>query len=255
MTEDRMTMLFFEMFTGLPRQGPGDRASTLRAWSMVPDVGPHTRVLDLGCGTGLQTRVLARQSPARFVAIDHHAPYIEELIRHADADGLTDRVEARVGDMRALDLTDESFDVIWCEGAIYVVGFEVGLREWRRLLVPGGHLVVSEACWTRPDAPRECIDFWLREYPAIRDAPALLRAIHDCDYDVVGHFTLPASSWWDDYYRPLQQHVIEFRDRHRREPDAQEMADSVQHEIDVWRAYSEYYSYEFFVIRKRGPLR
>jgi SAM-dependent methyltransferase len=251
MTEDRLTTLFFEMFTGLPRQGPGDRASTLRAWSMVPGVGPHTRVLDLGCGTGLHTRVLAQHSPARFVAIDRHPPYIDELTSEAIANGLADRLEARVGDMRALDLPDESFDVIWCEGAIYVVGFEAGLRAWRRLLVPGGHLAVSEACWTRTDPPRECADFWASEYPAIRAVPAFLRSIDDCGYDIVGHFTLPSSSWREDYYQPLQDKVTAFRDRHGGERDAEALADSVQREIDIWRAYSDYYSYEFFVLRKR----
>jgi SAM-dependent methyltransferase len=251
MTEDRMTMLFFEMFTGLPRQGPGDPASTVRAWSMLPGVSPHTRVLDLGCGTGMQTRVLAQQSPARIVAIDHHAPYVDELMRQARADGLSDRIEGRVGDMRALDFADDSFDVIWCEGAIYVVGFEQGLRMWRRLLARGGHLVVSEACWTRSDPPRACADFWAAEYPAIRDVPAFLRAIDDNGYDTVAHFTLPSSSWWDDYYRPLEQNVAVFRDRHRGDRDAETLAGSVQREIDLWRAYADYYSYEFFVMRKR----
>ena len=250
MTEDRMTMLFFEMFSGLPRQGVGDRVSTLRALSMVPGVGPRTRVLDLGCGTGLQTRVLAQHSPAHFIAIDHHAPYIDELRREATAQGLADRIEVRVADMSALDFADETFDLIWCEGAIYAVGFEAGLRAWRRLLVPAGHLVVSEACWKRPDPPRECADFWAREYPAIRDAATLLRAIDDCGYDTVGHFTLPSSAWWDDYYRPLQQKVNEFRDRHRSEADAEELADYVQREIDMRRRYGEYYGYEFFVVRK-----
>ena len=64
MTEqDRMTSLFFELFTGLPRQGPGDDAIPLKTLALVPDVGPDTRVLDLGCGTGRQTRTLAGGSP------------------------------------------------------------------------------------------------------------------------------------------------------------------------------------------------
>ena len=32
-----------------------------------------------------------------------------------------------------------SFDVIWCEGAIYNMGVEAALKDWRRLLVRGGH--------------------------------------------------------------------------------------------------------------------
>jgi hypothetical protein len=73
--------------------------------------------------------------------------------------------------------------------------------------------------------------------------------IEACEYDTVGHFSLPPSSWWDDYYRPLQQNITAFRARHAAEPDAQELADQVQREIDVWHAYSEFYSYEFFVMR------
>jgi SAM-dependent methyltransferase len=251
MTEDRPARLFFEMFSGLPRQGPGDATSTLRALALVPGIGPETRVLDIGCGTGLQTRMLAQNSPARFVAIDNHPPFVEELNREAKALGIADRLEARVGDMRRLDFAPGSFDLIWSEGAIWAMGFEAGLREWRRLLVPGGHIALTEACWTKSDPPGDCLAFWAQEYPAIRVAPALLTAIDECGYDTIGHFTVPPSSWWDDYYRPLQQNLMEFRLRHQEEPDAQDLANQVQREIDMWHACSEFYSYEFFVMRAR----
>jgi hypothetical protein len=81
--------------------------------------------------------------------------------------------------------------------------------------------------------------------------PSFLRAIDECGYDTIGHFTLPTSSWWDEYYRPLQQTVIEFRERHGGERDAMELAAQVQREIDIWHAYKEFYSYEFFVIRTK----
>ena len=69
---DRATALFFELFSGLPRQGPGTAASTRRALGLVPDVGPRTRVLDVGCGTGAQTLVLAQSSASHIVAVDNH---------------------------------------------------------------------------------------------------------------------------------------------------------------------------------------
>jgi SAM-dependent methyltransferase len=147
MTDDRTTALFFELFSGLPRQGPGDAASTLRALALVPGVGPRTRVLDLGCGTGLHTRVLARGSPARIVAVDNHAPFVEELNRQAQALGLADRLEARVGDMQ-LGFAPGSFDLRSIEGAIVL------LRDRPPGVAPpaapGGHMAVTEVCWTRP---------------------------------------------------------------------------------------------------------
>ena len=249
MTQDRMPTLFFEMFSGLPRQGPGDSASTLRALALVPGIGPETRVLDLGCGTGLQTRVLAANAPARFLAIDNHPPFVDVLNREAQRLGMADRLEARVGDMRRLDLAPASFELIWSEGAIAIMGVEAALRDWRRLLVPHGHMAVTEVCWTKPDPPPECTAFWAQEYPAIRDVSTLLAVIAECGYETIGHFTLPPSSWWDDYYRPLQQNVTAFRERHRDEADAQELAGQVQREIDLWHAYSDFYSYVFFVMR------
>jgi SAM-dependent methyltransferase len=153
--------------------------------------------------------------------------------------------------MRQLDFAPGSFDLIWCEGAIFVTGFEAGLRDWRPLLAPGGHIAVTEACWMKPDPPPDCAAFWAQEYPAIRDSSALLTIIAECGYETAGHFALPSSSWWEDYYRPLQQNVTAFRERHRDERDARELADQVQREIDVWHAYSEFYSYEFFVMRAR----
>jgi SAM-dependent methyltransferase len=246
-----MATLFFELFSSLPRQGPGDQQSTLRAFALVPGISSQTRVLDLGCGTGLQTRVLAQNSPAHFVAIDNHLPFVEELNAQARRLGIADRLEARVGDMSRLDFAPQSFDLIWCEGAIYVVGFDSGLREWRRLLVPGGHLAITEVCWTRPDPPPECAAFWAREYPAIRDVTGRLKVINECGYETIGHFALPASAWWDDYYRPLQDKLNEFRTRHREEHDARQLADAAQREIDIWHAYSDSYHYEFFVMRVR----
>jgi SAM-dependent methyltransferase len=246
-----MTELFFELFTGLPRQGPGDAESTLRALALVPGIGPETRVLDLGCGTGLQTRVLAQDSPARFVAVDNHAPFIDVLNREAQRLGIADRLEGRVADLRRPDFAAGSFDLIWCEGAIAIMGVEAALRSWRRLLVPGGHMAVTEVCWMKPDPPRDCAAFWASEYPAIRDVSTLLAVIEECGYEPVNHFSLPQSSWWDDYYCPLQRNLTEFRDRHREEADAQQLAEQVQREIDVWHAYAEFYNYEFFVMRAR----
>ena len=251
MTQDRAASLFYELFSGLPRQGPGSAASTRRALGLVPGVGPQTCVLDVGCGTGAQTLVLADSSPVRIVAVDIHPPFIDALNRKAHELGVADRLKARVADMRRLDFADGSFDLIWCEGAIYNMGLEAGLRGWRRLLRRNGHVALTEVSWRKPGPPAACAAFWSREYPDIRDTSALQEAIEGCGYETVGHFPLPASAWWDDYYRPLQDNVTRFRKRHHDAPDAQELADQCQREIDIWHDYSAFYGYEFFVLRAR----
>ena len=114
------------------------------AGGLVPEVGPRTRVLDIGCGPGAQTLVLAESSPSRIVAVDNHPQFIDALKHKAHELGIADRLEARVADMRRLDFADGAFDLIWCEGAIYIMGVEAALRDWRRLLRSNGHVALTE---------------------------------------------------------------------------------------------------------------
>jgi hypothetical protein len=63
--------------------------------------------------------------------------------------------------------------------------------------------------------------------------------------------TPPASSWWDDYYRPLEPSLARFRERHRGDGAARDLAGRVRCAIDAWRRFSGWYGYEFFVVRAR----
>lgn len=47
--------VFFELFEGLPRQGPGNRACAEKALGLCRDLPLSPAVLDLGCGVGGQT--------------------------------------------------------------------------------------------------------------------------------------------------------------------------------------------------------
>lgn len=46
--------------------------------------------------------------------------------------------------MFELPFSANTFDIIWSEGAIFIIGFEQGLREWKPFLKLGGYLVLSE---------------------------------------------------------------------------------------------------------------
>jgi SAM-dependent methyltransferase len=248
---------FFEIFNPtLPRLGPGDDGSTLQALRMAfPERAfpsdLELRILDVGCGTGAPTLQLARQTRGPITAVDNHQPFLDELQRRAAAEGLGHRISPVLRDMRDIGMESGSFDLIWSEGAIYQMGFREGLTACRSLLVPDGRIAVSELVWFRPDPPSECRAFFAEEYPAMTSVDGCLEMIARSGLEIVGHFALPESSWMEPYYLPLEKRLQVLREIHGHDLSRNEVMDSIRREIEVFRKYSRYYGYEFFVMRNK----
>ena len=115
------------------------------------DLRPGQRVLDVACGTGVVARrAAALVGPAgRVVGLDLNAGMLA-VARAADPAGA---VEWREGDALVLPFADGSFDVVCCQhGLMFFPDRVRGLREMRRVLAPGGRVVVST--WGRlADSP------------------------------------------------------------------------------------------------------
>jgi ubiquinone/menaquinone biosynthesis C-methylase UbiE len=250
MDTDRLTDLLVALHEGLPRLGPGNAESTLRALYLCEDLPAAPDVLDIGCGVGVQTLVLASAIDGRIIATDLFGQFLAELNRAAAALGLEGRIQTRQADMHDLPFADGSFDLIWSEGAAYVMGFDQALSGWRRLGRPGGYLVVSELSWFRPDPPSEIKEFWDLNYPAMRGVDANLAAARALGWMPVANFHLPAEAWTRDYYGPLRGRLPDFREVHAGDPDAQAVADMTEQEMDIMDRYSDVCGYEFYVLRR-----
>jgi ubiquinone/menaquinone biosynthesis C-methylase UbiE len=247
--EKRERDIFFEIHQGLPREGPGRNDYTRKAFSMLPDLD-RPRILDIGCGPGAQTMELARISGGFVIGLDNHHPYLDVLEEKIEKAGLSSRVKAMNGSMFTVDFPKESFDIIWSEAAIYVIGFERGLREWRTFIKSHGFCVVSEMTWLKPNPPKEILDYWKRMYPGITTIPGNLKFIVQCGYHVLDHFPLPEDAWLDEYYHPLERRLDLLRAKYKDDQEALKLIDSEQEEIDLYRKYSEWYGYVFYVMQK-----
>ncbi len=244
-TDEPMELLL-SFFEGVAQKGPGSKASTLGALSMLDDLPPKPRIVDFGCGSGAASLVLANARDCVVTAVDIHQVFLDELRIRADRGGVADRIHAVQADMADPPLPDQSFDLIWCEAAIYNVGFQSGLQRWRRLLSAGGCFAVSEVCWLTSSPPQKAVDFWQTEYPAITSIDQYLAMVRAAGYQPVGHFVMPAKDW-QNYYDPLEKHLATFRSQHPTNNAAQSLCDSVQREIDLWKECGDSYGYVFYL--------
>jgi ubiquinone/menaquinone biosynthesis C-methylase UbiE len=246
------TDILRELHGELSRGSPARLGFTRKAFQMLPDLD-NPRILDVGCGQGGPTLELARLSGGQVTGLDIDRSALQELARRAGEEGLADHIQVAHGSMFGMVFPDESFDVIWSEGSMWVLGFEMALEEWRRFIRPRGFLVVHEMAWLRPDPPSEIRSCWQMAYPGIRTASEYVEQVPEHGYDLIGHFVLPEEFWWVDYYLPMIARIGELRKKYLEDQAAQRTLDREQRAADLYKRHFNWYGSVFLVMQRGEP--
>ena len=246
-----LSEFFYELFSDIPRQGPGSNEYTRKAYMSLPNLALQPNILDVGCGSGMQTLELARISTGEITALDNYQPFLDDLRKRARSEGLANKINILNGSMFELPFARGTFDLIWSEGAIFIIGFEKGLRAWKAFIRQGGYLVVSELSWIKPDAPDEVRTYLEGQYPAIKNIAQNTEIVRQADYDEVASFVMPESGWWDIFYNPLQRRINQLRRKYAHNLQASMVLDDGQLEIDMYKKYSPYYGYVFYLMQTK----
>ena len=205
---------------------------TRRAFQILPKL-ERPRILDIGCGSGVQTVELAKLSDGEIIGIDIDQSLLDKLNRKIEEEGFSDRVKTIKCSLFEMDFPDESFDIMWAEGSIRIIGFEKGLKEWRRLLKPNGFLVIHDE---------------------IKTVSNKLKKIPSCGYKLINHFQLPEDAWWTEYYRPLEKQIKELYIKYKNNSEALKTLKKHQNEIDMVKRNPKEHSSAFYVMQKHKIL-
>jgi ubiquinone/menaquinone biosynthesis C-methylase UbiE len=242
--------LLCEYFSSIERQGPGSEEMTKLALSFIDGLTEDSKIADLGCGTGGQTATLAQNIKARITALDLFPTFIDKLRNRFANLKLSDRVNGIVGSMDELPFSESEFDVIWCEGAIYNIGFKHGLEYWRKFIKTGGYVAVTEASWFTENRPKEIDKFWNEAYSEIDTIPNKVKQMQAAGYIPVATFILPEECWTDNFYTPQKGAQEIFLRNHPGNPTAENLIKYQRHEAELYSKYKQYYGYVFYIGKK-----
>lgn len=202
---------------------------TRRAYETLPKI-KNPRILDVGCGSGVPTLELALLSGGYVTGIDIDQTALDELTEKIERDGLSGRVKAVNCSATDASFPDDSFDIVWAEGAIATIGFQKGLKEWKRLIKPGGFLVVHDD---------------------IGDVSKKKKQISQCGYVLMDYFIIEGNEWWREFYEPLEGFIKETRGSGNPSPEVLREMDTDSNFIEIIKKNPERYDSVFFVLMKK----
>ena len=243
--------LIIDLHRGTSRQGPGSESATLKALRFINhSTTDKLQIADLGCGAGGQTLTLARHTNGEIIAVDLFPDFLEALDKKAEDLGLQQQINTLEASIEDLPFGNESLDIIWAEGAIYNIGFEKGIKDWKKYLKIGGYIAVSEITWITNQRPEAISSYWENAYPEIDVASKKISMLEDNGYSLVGYFYLDKKDWLDNYYDELRSKFPAFLSQHNHDELAQKVVRETEEEIKLYEAYQEYYSYGFYIARR-----
>ena len=187
------------------------------------------RILDIGCGSGVPTMELARLGQGEVIGIDIDQPALDKLTKKIREAGFSGRVQAVNCSIFDMAFSDESFDIVWSEGSISVIGFKRGIQEWKRFLKPNGFMVIHD------------------EKGNVEEK---LEQISKCGHKLLGYFILNEDTWWTEYFAPLEKLIAKSQTSHTDDPHTLEELNQAWRELEMFKNNPEHNSSVCFVMQK-----
>ncbi|KJG01085.1 MerR family transcriptional regulator [Photobacterium angustum] len=246
MNEHEQYMAEFEaIFDDLARLSPSCDDDSLKALETLPIKSGE--VLDIGCGKGVITTLLAKHGDFHITALDNDEYNLSCLNEAAIENKLEHRITTVCASMTTMPFEGQCFDMLWAEGSAYIMGVEQALKQWKPFIKAHGYLVISDLVWLADNPSQEAVDFWQQNYPDMTTSEQRVKQMQQAGFEVIKHFTQSDQSW-TNYLAPLQNKIAQWDNQHF----TSNAIKDIQNEIHIHEQYLGQYSYQLFVLKKKG---
>lgn len=235
---------FESIFQGLERLGPGDKDDSLKALQALPINAGH--LLEIGCGKGVTTTLLAQNSAFNLTALDNDDYSLSCLKEKTKDRSYEHRITAVCASMTTMPFTKGKFNVLWSEGSAYIMGVRQALNTWKPFLTRDGYLVISDLVWLTDNPDEKAAEFWQHNYPDMTTSEQRVKEMEKAGYEVIDNFTQSEQSW-QNYLGPLKKKIAQVE---AKEFTSNALTD-LQKELEIHEHYLDQYGYHIFVLKNK----
>lgn len=159
-------------------------------------------LLSVACGTGELELYFAEKYGCQVTGIDSAQDFIARAQQKSAERNLQDLVTFEFGDGRDLNFQSNSFDIVFCSGALCAF-FHDGLKEFNRVLRAKGKAVVIDVVWRKDDVPPEIEECWAGGSAHILTLDKNIHAFAGFGFRTIFSKEYHEPAWWNAYYEDM----------------------------------------------------
>ncbi len=153
--------------------------------SIIPTI-ENPRILDVGCGSGVPTLMIAEKFNGKITAVDTDTKSIDIFKEKVKGLNLSNRVTLFNSSFFDLKVKNNQFDLIIAEGLLNVVGFQKGFLKIIKLLKRKGFAIIHDEFQNQNEK---------------------IELIKNNDCKILDSFVLDEQIWWNDYFKCLEKEI------------------------------------------------
>lgn len=202
--------------------------NTRKAFQMLPMMN-RPYILDLGCGTGVPTIELAELSDGSIIAMDINSKDLTILQKKIKKQGLDNRITVINRSLLNHGFLPSTFDIIWAEGVLHIVGFKKGFKACHNLLKKDGFLVINERIGG------------IQEY---------INNISSYGFTLYDYYELHDKVWWTEFYRPLEDKINKLTKMNDLNKELKKKITRYKKEIKMVKVNPSKFNAAFYLLQK-----